>query len=213
MTCQQDGRAFRKRNTAIRLLIGASVSAVFLSCSSAHAASADPEPIDMNSTEQGHYGNGAHNRNIYSLKSPTNNHGNQHTTTSTAGGVTNIQNAMCKNVKVCNIVQQVTPKAETTDPNTTETVMQETLLQEKAPEPTAKEAEPAAQQNTPPLWCTFVFPGAVAVTTLAPYPAAVARTTAREAPDTGGRAAGLSSATAGHPRSHPHLRGHRVTSR
>ncbi|MGI8330297.1 hypothetical protein ACRYCC_10030 [Actinomadura scrupuli] len=183
----------------MRLLIGASVSTAFLWCSAALPASADPEPIDMNFTEQGHYGNGTHNRNIYSLKSPTNNHGYQHTSTSTAGGVTNIQNAMCKNVKVCNIVQQVTPKTETTPPNTTETV-----LPEQVQEPAAQEAETAD-----PLWCAFVLPGAVSISALSPLTA----TAARKAPDAGVRAVRLPAGTGRHSRSHPHLRGHRVMSR
>jgi hypothetical protein len=204
MTSQQDGRAFRKRNIAVRLLIGASVSTAFLCCSAALPASADPEPIDMNSTEQGHYGNGTHNRNIYSLKSPTNNHGYQHTTTSTAGGVTNIQNAMCKNVRVCKIIQQVAPKAETAAPNTTETV-----LPEKVQEPAAEEPETAAPQDIPPFWCAFLRPGAVSVSALSPFTAA----TARKVPDAGGRAVRLSAGIGRHPRSHLNLRGHRVMSR
>jgi hypothetical protein len=52
------------------------------------------------------HGNGTRNRNIFSVRSPTNNHGYQHTSTSTAGGRTSVQNGLCTHVVICNITQQ-----------------------------------------------------------------------------------------------------------
>ncbi|WP_285707237.1 hypothetical protein [Microtetraspora sp. NBRC 16547] len=55
-----------------------------------------------------HTGNGSNNSNISSVKSPTHNRGTQHTSTSAIGGETSVQNAFCRNVKVCNLTQKVT---------------------------------------------------------------------------------------------------------
>lgn len=55
-----------------------------------------------------HNGNGRHNRNIISVRSPTHNHGYQHTNTSNAGGTNPVQNALCRHVTACTITQKVT---------------------------------------------------------------------------------------------------------
>jgi hypothetical protein len=53
-------------------------------------------------------GNGHHNATATSVRSPIRNRGYQHTTNRNAGGVTDAQNALCHNVRVCNVRQQVT---------------------------------------------------------------------------------------------------------
>ncbi|GGK75249.1 hypothetical protein Sme01_50860 [Sphaerisporangium melleum] len=53
-------------------------------------------------------GNGKRNNTINEIASPTSNRGFQHTSTDTMGGATGIQNALCKNTKVCTIHLQVT---------------------------------------------------------------------------------------------------------
>jgi hypothetical protein len=122
MMRQHESRELRRRNLAVRFLVGASASAAFVWGSVPLPASADPEPAQTDTADYGHYGNGTHNRNILSMKSPTHNHGYQHTSTSTAGGSTSIQNAMCRYVTVCNISQIVTPgKAATATQNKADT--------------------------------------------------------------------------------------------
>ena len=54
-----------------------------------------------------HDGNGHHNRNIVSTRSPTHNHGFQHTNNSNAGGLNDTQNALCGHTTVCNVTQKV----------------------------------------------------------------------------------------------------------
>ena len=54
-----------------------------------------------------HDGNGHHNRNIISVRSPTTNRGYQHTSNSNAGGSNPVQNALCRHVTVCTITQKV----------------------------------------------------------------------------------------------------------
>jgi hypothetical protein len=54
-----------------------------------------------------HDGNGHHNRNIISVRSPTTNRGYQHTSNSNAGGTNPVQNALCRHVTSCTIVQKV----------------------------------------------------------------------------------------------------------
>jgi hypothetical protein len=112
MIFQHDGRASRRRKLAARFLVGASASAALIWGFGVLPASADPEPDQTNTTDHIHYGNGTRNRNIFSTRSPTHNQGYQHTSTSTAGGATSVQNAMCKHVKVCNIIQKVTLPTE-----------------------------------------------------------------------------------------------------
>ncbi|WP_433351784.1 hypothetical protein ACQP25_02215 [Microtetraspora malaysiensis] len=53
-------------------------------------------------------GNGTRNANISAVKSPTDNHGYQHTSTSDIGGATSVQNVLCRNVKVCSVTQKIT---------------------------------------------------------------------------------------------------------
>jgi hypothetical protein len=53
-------------------------------------------------------GNGHHNATSLSVRSPVRNRGYQHTTNRNAGGVSDAQNALCHNVRVCNVTQKVT---------------------------------------------------------------------------------------------------------
>ncbi|GAA1256960.1 hypothetical protein GCM10009677_04040 [Sphaerisporangium rubeum] len=51
--------------------------------------------------------NGKHNRGIVETNSPVIQRGTQHTSTETLGGVTNVQSAFCRNVRICHITLQV----------------------------------------------------------------------------------------------------------
>ncbi len=53
-------------------------------------------------------GNGRHNRNTFSIKSPTRNSGYQHTNSGNAGGANSVQNALCRGASVCRVTQNVT---------------------------------------------------------------------------------------------------------
>jgi hypothetical protein len=70
-----------------------------------HAIGRGDDPADRR------IGNGHRNRNIVDVNSPTVMRGNQPTSTSNAGGVTNVQSGLCRNVRVCNITLQVIVQA------------------------------------------------------------------------------------------------------
>ena len=55
-----------------------------------------------------HHGNGHHNRNLFTVRSPTHNRGYQHTNNGNAGGTNPVQNGLCRQVTVCTINQKVT---------------------------------------------------------------------------------------------------------
>jgi hypothetical protein len=139
MICQHVGRALRTRT--LYFLVG--ISAAFIGGIAPLPASADTDPPQTEHAPgdgiRTHDGNGTHNRNIFSVKSPTNNHGYQHTSTSTAGGMTSIQNALCRHAKVCNITLQVilvTPKQA------------KKLTREKAATPAPEETETLTPDDT-----------------------------------------------------------------
>src|SRR5258708_9041605 len=155
MTYQHDGRALRRRNLAVRFLLGASASTAFIWGSVPLPVSADPEPTQNDTIDHVHSGNGTHNNNIFSTKSPTHTQGYQNTDASTAGGATSIQNAMCKNVKVCNIVQKVTlprkPDTATQNKANTSTPQNSDLLMPKKDDvPTSGEAKTGTPKNFNP---------------------------------------------------------------
>jgi hypothetical protein len=52
-----------------------------------------------------HNGNGTHNHNAFSIRSPTRNHGVQAISNANAGGVTSSRNALCKRPRFCHIHQ------------------------------------------------------------------------------------------------------------
>lgn len=100
-------------------------------------------------TDHSYDGNGRRNHNIISLRSPTHNHGYQHTSTTTAGGMTSVQNALCRNAPVCNVYQKVIvvppkkPKAATPK-------KADTLAPQKVDEPALEEATTPAPENVDP---------------------------------------------------------------
>src|SRR3954447_21678565 len=110
MMYQNPGRASRSGRLFVRLLVGVFASTAFIWGHAPLSARAEPKPTARDSTDRIYHGNGSHNRNILAVRSPTYNHGYQHTSTSTAGGKTSIQNALCKNVTICKIIQKVGPR-------------------------------------------------------------------------------------------------------
>lgn len=56
--------------------------------------------------DNNHNGNGTHNHNAFSIRSPTHNHGIQPVSNANAGGVTHTRNAFCKKVRFCRINQR-----------------------------------------------------------------------------------------------------------
>jgi hypothetical protein len=102
-----------------------------------------------------HDGNGHHNRNIISVRSPTHNRGYQHTNNSNAGGMNPVQNALCRNVTVCtinqkvNVIQPARPAEPVTVPIQTlpETVVPQSLVR-PAPRP---EERPVARHVRGPF--------------------------------------------------------------
>jgi hypothetical protein len=57
-------------------------------------------PADIN-----HNGNGTHNHNAFSIRSPTRNSGVQAISNANAGGISSSRNALCKKSRVCHIKQ------------------------------------------------------------------------------------------------------------
>jgi hypothetical protein len=72
----------------------------------AYARAVQPEPPGPPSNHH-HVGNGHHNRNILTVRSPTHNRGYQHTSNSNAGGLNNVQNALCRHSTVCTVTQKI----------------------------------------------------------------------------------------------------------
>ncbi|MFL6057149.1 MAG: hypothetical protein ACJ72W_30265 [Actinoallomurus sp.] len=75
------------------------------------AAEAARTPVDTRTrlvSDHNNDGNGHHNATSLSVRSPVRNRGYQHTTNRNAGGVSDAQNALCHNVRVCNVTQRVT---------------------------------------------------------------------------------------------------------
>jgi hypothetical protein len=108
MIRQRGGKRF------VAHLLGVSTSVVFVWGS---AASADTGPSrNPVADEDVHSGNGTRNHNIFSMKSPTSNRGYQHTSTSTAGGRTNVYNAICRYVRVCTMTWK--PGRQKAEPTT-----------------------------------------------------------------------------------------------
>ncbi|MEV5706809.1 hypothetical protein [Actinoallomurus sp. NPDC052274] len=76
--------------------------------SAAEAARIPAGPRKRLVTDHNSDGNGHHNATAMSVRSPVRNRGYQHTTNRNAGGVSDAQNALCHNVRVCNLTQKVT---------------------------------------------------------------------------------------------------------
>ncbi|GAA3838561.1 hypothetical protein GCM10022226_71040 [Sphaerisporangium flaviroseum] len=125
MICQHNGGASGKRSLVVYPLLCAFTSIAFALGVSSLPASADADhrktkrtphasrthrggdATDPGGGDSIHDGNGSKNRNIVSVRSPTNNRGYQHTSAETMGGTTSIQNALCRHAKVCNITLKV----------------------------------------------------------------------------------------------------------
>jgi hypothetical protein len=188
-----------RRNLAARSLVGATVLSALIWGAAPLAASADPGPDPTNPTDYDHYGNGTRNHNIFSLESPTSNQGYQHTSTSTAGGTTSVQNAMCRHVTVCNITQKATPETATTTP-----VNNETVIPENGGTPAAEEVTTRAPKHNP-FSHSYPLDAMMTVWPISRY----AGVTGRAAPDLGEHAPRHPAHIVRHPRSFIHQRGHR----
>jgi hypothetical protein len=70
-------------------------------------AAPSPPPGGSVTVHHRHVGNGRHNRNVVSVRSPTHNHGFQHTNNGNSGGLNNTQNSLCHHSTVCNITQKI----------------------------------------------------------------------------------------------------------
>ncbi|MEU7910317.1 hypothetical protein [Microbispora bryophytorum] len=109
MTCRRGGGAFLTGRIAGLLLAGTSASTAFITGVAPLGAAAD----------NGHGRADRAVRNVAQGKDPrpgtklsvagaTRNRGYQHTSTNTAGGSSNVQNALCRRARVCNVTQHVT---------------------------------------------------------------------------------------------------------
>ena len=99
----------------------------------AEAAEMHRDAAPAPEADHSHSGNGRHNRNALSVRSPIRNHGYQHTNNRNAGGVNDVQSAMCRNVRVCNVTQKVT------------------MIRPERAVPQAPRVEPPAQRPDAPL--------------------------------------------------------------
>jgi hypothetical protein len=165
-------------------LAGASASAVFmwgiaLLPANADAARIPHAPSATNlATDHSHNGNGRRNHNISSVRSPTHNRGYQHTSNSNAGGMTHVQNALCKNAKVCKIslkVIVVTPgKPSRTAPEKAEALTPEEVeaaTPEKVDDFSPQKSDGLAPQTAnapPPDTRTFLYLGPYGFMLMAP---------------------------------------------
>ncbi|MEV1176721.1 hypothetical protein [Nonomuraea sp. NPDC049784] len=111
--------------------------------------------LDIDSDADG----GSVNSKTISVESPTNNQGNQHTSTSTPGGTTSVQNALCRRTPVCRITQKVIVVAPGKAKETVQSAESTATPQEAdPPEPEIAEAlnaenaidpEPERNENLP----------------------------------------------------------------
>ncbi|MBB2746648.1 UNVERIFIED_ORG: hypothetical protein FHR35_006516 [Microbispora rosea subsp. rosea] len=112
MTCRRGGGAFKGRLAGF-LLVGTSATTALITGVAPLGAAAD----------NGHGRGDRAERNVVaptgkdprtrpetklSVEGSTRNRGYQHTSTNTAGGSSNVQNALCRRARVCNITQHVT---------------------------------------------------------------------------------------------------------
>lgn len=73
---------------------------LFLSLVAGAPAYGSTVPADVN-----HNGNGTHNHNAFSIRSPTRNGGVQSISNANAGGMTSSRNALCKRARLCHTRQ------------------------------------------------------------------------------------------------------------
>lgn len=121
MTCRRGGGAFLTGRIAGLLLAGTSASTVFVTGVVPLGAAADnghgrADRVVRNvATTQGKDPQDRP-RDKLSVSGDTHNRGYQHTSTNTAGGSSNVQNALCRHSRVCNITQHVTVAGPTMSP-------------------------------------------------------------------------------------------------
>lgn len=68
-------------------------------------AHGSPIPASSHDPDSTNNGNGNHNRNAIGIKSPTSNHGYQHTSNGNAGGLNSTLNMLCRQVVKCRMTQ------------------------------------------------------------------------------------------------------------
>ncbi|WP_432866148.1 hypothetical protein [Microbispora rosea] len=121
MTCRRGGGAFLTGRIAGLLLAGTSASTVFVTGVVPLGAAADnghgrtDRAVRNVATTQGKDPQDRP-RDKLSVSGDTHNRGYQHTSTNTAGGSSNVQNALCRRARVCNITQHVTVAGPTVSP-------------------------------------------------------------------------------------------------
>ncbi|MEU6429368.1 hypothetical protein ABZ860_26010 [Microbispora sp. NPDC046973] len=113
MTCRRGGGTFLTGRIAGLLLAGTSASTAFFTGVAPLGAAADnghgraDRAVRNVTTTQGKDPQDRPGDKL-SVAGATRNHGYQHTSTNTAGGSSNVQNALCRRARVCNITQHVT---------------------------------------------------------------------------------------------------------
>lgn len=114
MTCRRGGGAFTGRLAGF-LLVGASAATAFITGVGALGAAADNGRGRDDRAERSAAPTGKDPRDRPGTRlrvdEVTHNRGYQHTSTKTAGGSSNVQNALCRRSRVCNITQHVTVTA------------------------------------------------------------------------------------------------------
>lgn len=176
MTRQHASRA--AATTTARRVAGASAVAICWAITSpATGAGAAPDPREARHLRGDHHGNGHHNRNTISTRSPTHNHGYQHTNSSNAGGLNSVQNALCRRSTVCNVTQKITiirpepvrpyvpPKAEPVSPEPGEEVRPANLDTGQTEEVRFPDSSPPA--SSPPIARPAMTAPAIAAPTMA----------------------------------------------
>jgi hypothetical protein len=101
MICQRYGRALGRKTLAAYVVAGVCASAVFIGALAPFPASADakdPRPV-RKTADPG--------PDVLSATSSNGLYGRQNTSTTTTAGATSVQNALCRNARVCNITQKV----------------------------------------------------------------------------------------------------------
>lgn len=121
-------------------------------------------------TDHTNSGNGHHNRNTVSVRSPVHNRGYQHSSNSNAGGVNDVQNALCSHATVCNVTQKVTV---ITPERTTRQTLQRVEPPPRKPDAPARPDAPAQGAGTPASAGPFLSMGPYGIT-LVPGPSVFA---------------------------------------
>ncbi|WP_169947333.1 hypothetical protein [Microbispora sp. H11081] len=173
MTCRRGGGPFNGRLAGF-LLVGTSAATAFMTGVSPLGAAAD----------NGHGRGVRAQRNVVTpagkdprdrpdtrlaVEGSTRNRGYQHTSANTAGGSSNVQNALCRGARVCNITQHVTVAGprETAQPALKPVpVPTVTVTVTVTPTPVAAPAPRPAVAPTPPVPTPAVAPAPCPATSL-----------------------------------------------